>query len=274
MTLAYERPRTAQALGSILANQGEQALLLAGGTDLLVALRAGQIRATVLVDIKGVEELNALEHRDDGSVWIGAAVIANRIVDDTRFHLQHQGLWAGASAIATYAIRNRATVVGNVSNASPCADTVPNLVLLDAQVELRSSRGTRSLSVRDYILGVKKTARCVDEYAAGILIPAHPKGTRTFFRKRQRVRGHDLALCSASILHDPERRRLRVAVGSCSPRPVVVELEDMFARPDAEEAARRAMAAIAPISDVRSSAEYRMDMTGMLVRRLVDDLQG
>lgn len=273
MTLAYERPRTAEALGRILAEHGEQAHLLAGGTDLIVALRAGLIRPKLLTDIKGVEELHTLEHRGDGSVWIGAGVIVNRIVDDTRFHLMHRGLWAGASAIATYAIRNRATVVGNVSNASPCADTVPNLVLLEAQVELRSAKGTRSLSVRDYIVGVKKTARRGDEYVSGILIPPQAKGTRTFFRKRQRVRGHDLALCSAAILHDPERKRLRVAVGSCSPRPVVVELEDMFAKPDPEEAARRAMAAIAPISDVRSSAEYRLDMTGMLVRRLLGDVK-
>lgn len=274
MTLAYERPRTAEALGDILAEHGAQAQLLAGGTDLIVAMRAGLVRPKLLADIKAVQELHTLQHRADGSVWIGAAVIVNRIVDDARLHLEHRGLWAGASAIATYAIRNRATVVGNVSNASPCADTVPSLVLLEALVELRSKQGTRSLPVRDYIVGVKMTARRSDEYVAGILIPAQPKGTRTFFRKRQRVRGHDLALCSAAILHDPDRRRLRVAVGSCSPRPIVVELEDMFDKPDPQEAARRAMTAIAPITDVRSSAEYRVDMTGMLVRRLFGDLKG
>lgn len=272
MTPSYERPRTVEALAAILEEHGDQAQVLAGGTDLIVALRAGVVRPKVLADIKAVEELQALQHRDDGSLWIGAGVIVNRIVDSARVHERHPGLWAGAAAIATYAIRNRATVVGNVSNASPCADTVPPLCVLEAEVELRSSKGTRRMLVRDYITGVKKTARKPGEFVAGIHVPAVSQGTRTVFAKRQRVRGHDLALCSAAILRDPERKRLRAAIGSCSPAPLVVELDDMFSRPDIEEAARRAMGAIQPISDVRSSAEYRTDMTGMLVRRLLGQL--
>jgi CO/xanthine dehydrogenase FAD-binding subunit len=272
MTPTYERPHTAETLARILAERGDRAHVLAGGTDLIVALRAGLIRPGVLVDIKGVEELQSLQHRDDGSLWIGAGVIVNRIVDDARMHDEHRGLWAGASAIATYAIRNRATVVGNVSNASPCADTVPPLCLLEAEVELRSVKGTRRMLVRDYILGVKRTAKRPDEFVAGIHVPAQAKGTRTLFAKRQRLRGHDLALCSAALVRDPERKRLRAAVGSCSPAPIVLNLDDMFGKPDAEEAARRAMAEIKPISDVRASAEYRTDMTGVLVRRLFAEL--
>jgi carbon-monoxide dehydrogenase medium subunit len=274
MTFAYERPRTAEALGTLLAEHGEQACLLAGGTDLLVMIRAGLIRPRIVADVKAVEELQALQHYDDGGVFIGAAVTINRIVDDARFGAAHVGLKTGAAAIATYAIRNRATVVGNVSNASPCADTVSSLCLLEAQVELRSTKGTRRVLVRDFVTGVKKTAREANEYVAGIHIPPQSKGTRTFFRKRQRVRGHDLALANASVIYDPDKKRLRVAVGSCSPRPAIVELDDMFAKPDLEEAARRAMSAIAPISDVRASAEYRSDMTGMLVRRLLEDVRG
>jgi len=274
MSFAYERPRTAEELGKILAAYGERACVLAGGTDLLVALRAGNLRPEMVADIKAVEELQALRHEDDGGVFIGAGVTINRIVDDARLRAVHGGLATGAAAIATFAIRNRATVVGNVSNASPCADTVSSLCLLEAQVELRSATEMRRMGVREYILGVKQTARRADEFAAGIHIPPQGKGTRTFFKKRQRLRGHDLALANASLLHDPERKRLRVAVGSCSPRPVVLDLDDMFGKPDVEEAARRAMASISPISDVRASAEYRTDMTGMLVRRLFDDLQG
>ncbi len=274
MSFVYERPRTAEDLGKILASHGQRACVLAGGTDLLVALRAGHARPEVIADVKAIEELQGLRHESDGRLFIGAGVTINRIVDDARLRAVHGGLTGGAGAIATFAIRNRATVVGNVSNASPCADTVPALALLGAEVELRSATGSRRVGLRDYIVGVKQTARRADEFAAGIHVPAQGKGTRTWFCKRQRVRGHDLALANAALLHDPEHKRLRVAVGSCSPRPVVVELDDMFDKPDAEEAAKRAMASIAPISDVRASAEYRTDMTGMLVRRLFDALRG
>ena len=117
-------------------------------------------------------------------------------------------------------------------------------------------------------------------FASSCQATVHPwcvqtsESARTFFRKHQRVRGHDLAQANAALLHDPERKRLRVAIGSCSPAPVVLELDDLFTSLDAEQAAHRAMAAITPISDVRSSAEYRTDMTGVLVRRLFADLKG
>ena len=164
-------------------------------------------------------------------------------------------------------------MVGNIANASPCADSVPPLCVLDAEVELRAGTQARRLSLPDFIRGVRATVRKKNEYVAAVHIPAQPKGTRTFFRKHQRVRGHDLALANAALVHDPERKRLRVTIGSCSPAPVMVDLDDLFDSLDPDVAAARCMKAILPISDVRASAEYRTDMTGVLVRRLLSDLK-
>ena len=272
MSFTYERPSTTEALTSLLHEAAGHAALLAGGTDLLVLLRARKIRPEVVIDVKGVDELGALEHHADGSVSIGATITCNRVVDDARFQGAMGALPAAAREIANYTIRNRATVVGNVANASPAADTVPSLCVLGAEVELRSQGGSRRLSILDYLQGVRKTAAAEDEYVAALHIPAVSKGTRTFFRKIKRVRGHDLALTNAAVIHDPERKHLAVCVGACAPVPTMVDLDDMFDAPDPEEAANRAMKAIRPIDDVRSSAEYRTDMTGVLVRRLFADL--
>ncbi len=273
MTFLYERPRTGKDLAAMLAEHGAGALLLAGGTDLLVQLRARAVQPKLVADIKAVEEHQIVQHHDGGAVTIGAAVPMNRVIDDARLRPVCAGLCDAAQSVATWAIRNRATVVGNIANASPCADTVPPLCVLGASVELRSARGSRQMPVQDFIVGVRKTARAADEYVAAVHIPAQTRGTRTLFAKRQRVRGHDLALTNAALLHDPERKRLRLAVGSCSPAPIVLDLDDLATSLELEEAARRAMAAIAPITDVRAGAEYRTDMTGVLVRRLFQALR-
>jgi carbon-monoxide dehydrogenase medium subunit len=206
-------------------------------------------------------------------VSIGAAVPLNRIIDDKRLYGCMAAFPQASAQVATYAIRNRATVAGNIANASPCADTVPPLCVLDAQVELRSTEGSRRLSIPEFIKGVRATVRKKIEFIAAIHIPAQSKDSRSFFRKHQRVRGHDLALANAALLFDPEKKRLRVTIGSCSPAPAVVNLDDLFDSLDAQEAANRCMKAILPISDVRGSAEYRTDMTGVLVRRLFSDLK-
>jgi len=274
MNFAYEKPRTAEALATLLAEVGPQASILAGGTDLIVQLRGRLIEPKVVIDIKGIEQLQQLEYHADGGVTIGAAVPMNRIVDDARMRFALASLPQAVSQIATFAIRNRATIAGNIANASPCADSVPPLVVLGASVELRSKAGSRKLLLTEFIKHVRRTERRSDEFVSAVHIPATAKTTKTFFRKRQRVRGHDLALANAALLHDPESKQLRLAIGSCSPAPVLLQLDDLHDSLDAEQAAQRAMAAISPISDVRSSAEYRTDMTGVLVRRLFADLKG
>jgi carbon-monoxide dehydrogenase medium subunit len=149
---------------------------------------------------------------------------------------------------------------------------VPPLVVLDARVEIRGPGGTRELAVLDFIAGVREVKLARGELVTRIQVPAPASGTWSGFLKRKRVRGHDLALANVALLRDPERGRLRLSVGSCSPVPVLIVLDEMFAQPEPEVAVERALEAVRPIDDVRASIEYRRDMVAVMVRRLFDEM--
>lgn len=269
----YERPTSCGAIVELLAGGDRKVSLLAGGTDLLAQIRAGLIRPDLVVDTKGVGELQDLARGPDG-LTIGAAVILNRLLEqrETTSNGGYAALLSAVSELASYPIRNRATLVGNVTNASPCADTVPPLCVLGASVEILGPGGRRRMPVAEFITGNRETKLQVGELVTAVTVPALAAGSWSGFRKRKRVKGHDLALANAALLRDPERKQLRLAVGSCSPAPVVVELDGMFERPDATEAARLAQEQIRPIDDVRASIEYRREMVGLMVRQLFAEM--
>lgn len=277
MEFQYEKPVSIDELAQLLDRVGARSALLAGGTDLMVQLRARITRPEVVIDIKGIDELMQLEHHDDGSVTMGAAVNMTRLIEDPICQKKLAALVVSCEQIATHPLRNRATVAGNIANASPCGDSIPALCVLGAQVDLRSSQGKRRLSVPEFIRGVRVTVRKHNEFIEAIHFPSHGPRAKSYFRKLQRVKGHDLALVNAALFYDPDVPQLIVTVGSCSPVPAVLHMDDLCGAlndPEtAEVAADRAMKAICPISDVRASAEYRTDMTGVLVRRLFSDLR-
>ncbi len=267
----YHKPKTSQAIVELLVESRGNARLLAGGTDLLVQLRSRMVRPPLLIDLKGVEELQELSAGPEG-LSIGAAVILNRLLEEREVHRRYGALAQAVADLASYTIRNRATLVGNVTNASPCADSVPPLCVMEGQAEILGPSGTRALSVKELITGVRETGLQPDEFVTRIVIPRPQEGTWSAFTKRKRVKGHDLALANAALLRDPERRILRLSIGSCNPVPVLIELDEMFDQPDSSEAARRATVGVNPIDDVRASQEYRREMVGLMVRRLFSGL--
>jgi CO/xanthine dehydrogenase FAD-binding subunit len=270
-TFRYEKPPTEEALTACLAEAGGAARLLAGGTDLLGQLRARALQPQLVVDLKGVPELQRLQARPEG-LSVVAAVILNRILEEHALTARYRALRQAVADLASYTIRNRATLVGNVANASPCADSVPPLCVMEARVEIAGPAGTRETPVQQFIRGNREVELQRGELITRVIIPEPTPGTWSGYLKRKRVRGHDLALASVALLRDPERKRLHLSVGSCTPAPAVISLDDMFARPDAEEAARRAQAAIHPIDDVRASIEYRRDMVAAMTRRLLAEM--
>jgi CO/xanthine dehydrogenase FAD-binding subunit len=263
----YEKPQTTEALVGRLAEFNGRARLLAGGTDLVGQIRARLAKPRLVLDLKGVEELHRLE-AGAGGLSIGAAVILNRLLEE-RALSPYRALVQAVADLASYTIRNRATLVGNVTNASPCADSVPPLCVLGARVEVAGPTGSHELPLEQFITGVREVRLGRGELVTRVLVPPPAPGTWSGFAKRKRVKGHDLALANVALLRDPERKQLRLAVGSCNPTPVVLDLDEMFARPDADEAARRAQELVHPIDDVRASIEYRRDMVGVMVRRLL-----
>jgi CO/xanthine dehydrogenase FAD-binding subunit len=269
----YERPASVAAATALLAEARGQARVLAGGTDLMVALRAGTAQPGLVVDVKRVPGLTDIRWTADGGLELGACVPVQRIAEDARIRETFPALAEGAGAIGSLQIRWRATIGGNLANASPCMDTAPPLLLADARLRVAGPRGERELPLAAFFLGVKKTALAPDEFVTAVCVPKPPAGLRAAFDKVKRVFGHDLALVNAAATYDPAARALRVAIGSCGITPVLPPpLTGVDPHAGAADAGARlaalALQHICPIDDVRSSAEYRRDMAATLCRRL------
>jgi len=268
----YVRARTAAEASTALAERPDAAVL-AGGTDLLVDARSGVRCPSLLVDIKGIGELGELVCGDDG-VSIGAAVPLNRVIEHATVRGQLPGLAAAAESIATYQLRNRATLVGNICNASPAADMAPILLALGAEVIAVGGSGERAIPIAEFFIGVKRNTLDAGEIATRVAIRISSK-VRTVALKQQRIRGHDLAVVNVAGAYLPEADRLTLAIGSCAPTPTL--LDPMMvgsASPGdlAAEALDQAGGAICPIDDVRSSAAYRSAVLPVLLRRAIEGL--
>ncbi len=275
----YERPTTVAQAAALLADAAGKAMVLAGGTDLLVALRSGASRPELVVDIKRVEGLTEIRWTSAWDLVIGAAVEVRRIYEDPRIAAAFPALAQGAAAIGSLQIRNRATIGGNLANASPCMDTAPPLLVLGASARVAGSAGERQVPLQDFFIGVKKTVLAPDEVLIAVIVPAPAAGLRSAFDKIKRIYGHDLALVNAAATFEPASRTLRAAVGSCGVTPILLPPLTGIARDAGPEEAGGRLAALAlehicPIDDVRASAEYRRDMTALLCRRLAERLLG
>ncbi|MEW5827178.1 MAG: FAD binding domain-containing protein [Candidatus Bipolaricaulota bacterium] len=267
----YVSPAT---LDDAVRRLGPGVAILAGGTDLLVDLRAGRASPSLLVDIKHVDVLQRLEVSSARGIAVGAAVSLSRLVDTLRALGLASGLAEAASAIATVQLRHRATAVGNLCNASPAADLAPILLVLDAQVAVTGPRGERVLPLDGFFVGAKRTCLAADEIVTEIRIPKLDVDLRSAFRKQQRLRGHDLAVASAAAAFSASDGLLRVAIGSCAPTPLLLPPLRVGRSPEAsvDEVVALASQSISPISDARSSAAYRAAVVPVLVRRAVLDV--
>jgi len=268
----YLRP---QNLDEALRTLAQGARVLAGATDLLPA--AGECGLDgAFVDVSRLAALRGVT-RDGAFIRIGAATTWSEIV---RADLPpaFAALKAAAREIGAAQIQNRGTLAGNLCNASPAADGVPPLLALDAEVELASRRGPRRMPLQDFLLGARKTALAADELMTAILCPAPSPHWRSAFVKLGARRYLVISIAMVAVgleIVDGAVREARVAVGSCS--AVAMRLPAAEARL-AGAAANDALAdrlcaenfsALAPIDDVRASADYRRAAALELTRRAV-----
>lgn len=272
----YHRPETAAAVSELLAAHPD-ARLLAGGTNLLIDMTEGRLRPDHVIDLKAVEGLSEVQWRDDGSAWIGAAAPLNRTPPCGGKGPACVG--QAVLTIATHQIRNRATAVGNLCYASPAADMAPPLMVLGALMKVREPNGTvRSVAMEDFFFGVKRSTLQPGEWVVGVQIPEVSPDSQTAFRKKQRVRGHDLAQINMAGLCDRDRKQLRLSIGACATVPLLLNLDELYAAHQgterlAEAVTEEVQRAIQPISDVRSSAEYRRDMASYFTRLILADIE-
>jgi len=242
---------------------------LNGGTDLIVLLRARAVDCRYLMDIKRIPELSAFEYTPVG-LTIGAAVTCSQILQADFLHEEHKLLKSSAVTLANDLLRNRATLSGNICNASPGGDMIPACLVLNATLHTRSPRGERIIPLNEFFTGVKKHVLFPDELVVKITLPNKPG--RGVYLKKRRIRGHDLAQVGLAGFYG-EDFSLSFAAAAVGPTPLLIADIGSFTPaeliPAKEEIIKKVMAHVTPISDVRSSKEYRLAMlryfTGLAV---------
>src|SRR6185369_2641876 len=274
---AYERPASLAEAFAILAAHGDgHAALLAGGTDLLIRLRDGTIRPHVVVDVKRIGEISDAIVERDGHLVVGARAAMTEILADERVQRDFPALADAASYVGSVQIRNRATLAGNLCNASPAADTAPALLVYDAVIVAAGPAGERRIPVDDWFVRSGVTTLAPDEIVTAIELPLPMASRGSSFARRTRRRGHDLASVTLACTISPDGLA-RVAYGSVGPRPVLAvdrtgALADPSAAADAREAAfTRVFADASPSpTSMRASPDYRLAMLRVLGARALE----
>lgn len=270
-TFGYARPATLSDAFALMRDV-PAARLLSGGTDLLVALRKGTVSAPLVIDLKRVADLPAGIEESDGLLRIGATTVLADLVDDERVRTRFPALVESARVVGSIQIRNRATLAGNLCNASPAADTVPALLVHHAFLEVVGPVGVRRVPVADFFVGPGHTVLAPGELVSAVVLPLPPEAVGAAFERMTRRRGVDLAtvnVCCAVTAGGP----VMFGLGAVGPRPMRIiddggTLTGANAEPGGADAAlRRLLRAAEPISNVRASREYREAMLIVLARR-------
>ena len=269
--------RTAHSVAEATALWAERpgAHYLAGGTDLLIQMRLGRRAPSRLVDVKRIPELSAIRRRDDGALSLGACVPLAVIAAHPEVREHYPLLAECCLAVGSYPLRNRATMAGNVCNASPAADTAAALLALGAELEAVGAGKAVALPIAGFFQGPGKTVLPAGALVTAIVLPAQAAGCRGSFHRLSRRRGVDLATLGVLVGRFPSAAAgaHRVVLTAVAPTPLRVPAAEALL--DAQgstaaavrQAAEAARAACSPIDDVRGTAEYRREMVGVLVAR-------
>ena len=268
----YARPETLEEASALLEEYGADARVLAGGTDLIVRLRRGQALPRIVIDLKRVSSLHSGIVKTGAGLRVGALALMSQITEDEGMRHHFPALVEAARVVGSVQIRNRATLAGNICNASPAADTAPPLLVFEAVVNLFSKAGRRAVPVAEFFTGPGRTVLERGEIVESIDLPLPPRLSGAAFGRVTRRYGVDLAtinLCCLVTASGPAR----LAYGAAGPRPFLVRddsgvLTNLDGDPGAwDPVLRRLLEQASPISDVRCSRDYRQAMLLVMSRR-------
>ncbi len=267
----YAKPVTLSEAISTYKKYGDKARLLLGGTDLVVMLDDGVIQPDIVIDLKGIDELKKLEF-DGEFLHIGSRVTFNELIDSEVVKEKFPVLWEASKTVASTGVRNRATLVGNICSAVPSADSAPALLVCNAAVVIATDSGDKEVPITEFFVGPRRTILKPGEIVKEVKIRASNKKFGGSYIKLGRYDGEDLAQVGVATVVN-EDREYAIAFCAVAPKPVrAKEAEEFLKGKDLtdevlEEAAKLAVKAISPISDIRASKEYRLYVSGVLVKR-------
>jgi carbon-monoxide dehydrogenase medium subunit len=270
----YQTPTSAEDAARLLSQEGAE--VLAGGTDLLVKLRAGMVSPSVIVDLKSVPKLRGIEH--DAKGWrIGAATPCAEIGENAEFAVAWPGVVEALQLIGSTQIQGRATLGGNLCNASPAADTVPALIAAGAVCEVAGVGGGREVPVEEIITAPGKNSLARGEFVLGFRLPDPPKHSGDAYLRLIPRTEMDIAVVGAGVAMALDAKGVcthaRVALGAVAPTPLLVaDAAKALIGTKVDDAALDSVAAAAsaacnPIDDKRGTVAYRVRVAGVLAKR-------
>lgn len=263
---------------------------LQGGTDLLIRARGGFIRPKQVVDLKHLPGMREIGRSTDGWLIIGAACTMNQVAGHPLVQQHYDLLAQACNSVASYQLRNRATIGGNICNASPAADTAPAFYCLDAVAEVYGPAGRRRIPIADFFQGPGRTALARGEFLTSIHLPPPSASARGVFNKLGRTKVGDISIVSVAVWIDfgsaisdlgsnpsPAIRNVRIALGAVGPTPLRAPQAEAALAEDTSPAGIRRAAQLAAeaarsIDDIRASAAYRRAMVEVLTRRGIEAL--
>jgi carbon-monoxide dehydrogenase medium subunit len=266
---------------ALLSNKNGQARILAGGTDLLVQLREGRRRAELLVDVKRIPELTAITYDSQHELRIGAAASCYQICHDPNVAENYPGLVDAISLIGGVQIQSRASLGGNLCNASPAADAIPALIVHEATCLIARPNGSREVAAEHFCTAPGQNCLQSGEFLVSVNLPAPRPNFGAHYLRFIPRNEMDIAVvgAGAAVTLDESKTRFasaRIALGAVAPTPLFVEAAGAFlvgkdiTAENIQEAARIAQSAARPISDLRGTAEHRRHLCAVLVRRALE----
>jgi CO/xanthine dehydrogenase FAD-binding subunit len=277
------QPATLKESSQFLTQHPEDARPFLGGTDIFVRLRDGHLKLNTLVNIKNIPGMDTLSFNPQTGLTIGSAVSMNRVIIFPEVQVHYPLLVEAARSVASYQLRNRATIVGNICNASPAGDSSGASLIYKGELNVYSANGERQIPLEDFFLGPGKTALKPGEIVTSIHFPLPPQGHQCKYLKLGRNVISDLSIVGVAVLGYADETakskfRFRIALASVAPVPLIArDAEELLASQPLSDAvitkaAEAAMNACHPIDDVRSSAVYRQAMVFRLTYRAVSEV--
>jgi carbon-monoxide dehydrogenase medium subunit len=276
----YAAPATVAEVVKLLSAHGERARILAGGTDIIVQVREGRRDLDLLVDVKRIPQLNELAYDPGHDLRLGAAVPCYRLCEQRDLLRPYPGLVEAAGLIGGTQIQSRATVGGNLCNASPAADSVPALIAASATCIVAGVETHREMPIEDFCMAPGRTALRAGEMLVSLRLPAPPPHTGSAYLRFIPRNEMDIAVVGVGVQLTLDEGRAnctaaRIALAAVAPRPLLVPeaskalVGTALAPADIDKAAAAAQAAARPISDMRGDAAYRKHLVGVLTRRAI-----
>jgi carbon-monoxide dehydrogenase medium subunit len=281
--LEYVKPGSLNEACAFLAEHDGKAKPFSGGTDSFVRLRDGVLKLDYLVDIKGLEGTKELSFDVKKGLTIGAAVTMNQVARHPEVIKYYPNLVQAANSVASYQLRNRATIIGNICNASPAGDTIGTCMILDGMLNVKGVDGERTIPLNSFFLAPGRTVLNAGEVVTSITLPPPPAGMVGVYKKLGRNQISDLSIVGVAVLGYPNPKSpsgyaFRIALASVAPVPMealkaeAILSEKKIAAEIIAEAAVAAMDGVTPIDDVRGSARYRKLMVRNLTREALTEV--